>query len=212
VSERLMGVLLEATAVSNYFEFRSLLGGELPPYDLYLSIHRPDHADRYRQLASARVHFEDVQPGLTMSVDSALLERPVVMADPRAMAAAEARCRRMLGDVSNRRNWSDWCEMMLRDAEDCQPSLDRLASFVNVSARTLARYLEAEGVSFRALSLGVRIARARQLLAETDAPVTQIALRLGYSEVASFVRSFRRETGESPTEFRMRCGATVSAP
>jgi AraC-like DNA-binding protein len=32
--------------------------------------------------------------------------------------------------------------------------------------------------------------------------VTQIAYRLGYSDVASFVRSFRGQTGRTPTSFR----------
>ena len=92
--------------------------------------------------------------------------------------------------------------MMLREAEDCQPSLYDLAAFLNVSSRTLSRYLEAEGVSFRQLSLDIRMERARQMLTQEKVTVTQLAYRLGYSDVASFVRSFRRETGQTPTAYR----------
>jgi AraC-like DNA-binding protein len=92
--------------------------------------------------------------------------------------------------------------MMLREADDSRPTLDQLAGFVNISPRTLARYLEAENTSFRDLSLEVRTERARQLLADRATSVTQIAYRLGYSDVASFVRSFKARTGRTPTSFR----------
>ncbi len=49
---------------------------------------------------------------------------------------------------------------MLRESEDSRPTLEQLAGFVNISARTLARYLETENTSFRDLSLQVRTERA----------------------------------------------------
>ena len=69
---------------------------------------------------------------------------------------------------------------------------------MNISARTLARYLETENTSFRDLSLQVRTEPAHQLLTEGDLSVTQIAYRLGFTDVASFVRSFRSQTGRTP--------------
>ena len=92
--------------------------------------------------------------------------------------------------------------MMLREAEDSRPTLEQLARFVNISPRTLARYLDAENTSFRDLSLQVRTERARRLLADGDLSVTQIAYRLGYTDVASFVRSFRAQTGRTPGSLR----------
>ena len=48
----------------------------------------------------------------------------------------------------------------------------------------------------------VRTDRGRQLLADRTNSVTQIAYRLGYSDVASFVRCFKARTGYTPTSFR----------
>ena len=48
----------------------------------------------------------------------------------------------------------------------------------------------------------MRMQRARQMLSQTDMTVTGIAYRLGYTDVASFVRGFRRVTGQSPTAWR----------
>jgi len=198
LSHRSMRVLEEAIVVSNHFAFQSMLHGRLPPYDVWLSIERPPHAERYRELSTARVHFDETVPGVRISLDAALLDTALAMANPRAMQAAEERCKALLRQTHARRRWSAWCRMMLRESEDSRPTLDQLAGFVNISPRTLARYLDAENTSFRDLSLQVRTERARQMLADGGLSVTQIAYRLGYSDVASFVRSFRGQTGRTP--------------
>jgi AraC-like DNA-binding protein len=195
---RLVRVLQEAIVVSNHFAFQSMLHGELPPYEAWLSIERPPHAERYHELSRARIHFGDAVPGVRISLDAALLDTPLAMANPRAMQAAEERCKTMLRQTRARRRWSEWCRMLLRESEDTRPTLEQLAGFLNISPRTLARYLDAENTSFRDLSLQVRTERARQLLAEGDLSVTQIAYRLGYTDVASFVRSFRAQTASTP--------------
>jgi AraC-like DNA-binding protein len=199
---RTMRVLEETIVVSNHFAFESALRGELPPYEIWFSIERPPHAERYRELSPARVHFGDAVPGVRISLDAASLDTPLAMANPRAMQAAEERCKAMLRQTRARRRWSEWCRMMLRESEDTRPTLDQLAGFVNISTRTLARYLDAEHTSFRDLSLQVRTERARELLVEGTLSVTQIAYRLGYGDVASFVRSFRAQTGRTPGSLR----------
>ena len=199
---RSMRVLQEAIVVSNHFSFQSTLRGKLPPYDVWLSIEPPPHAERYRELSPARVHFGESVPGVRISLNAALLDTPLAMANPRATKAAEERCKAMLRQTYARRRWSEWCRMMVRESVDSQPTIEQLAGFVNISARTLARYLDAESTSFRELSLQVRTERARQMLAEGTLSVTQIAYRLGYGDVASFVRSFRSRTGRTPGSLR----------
>lgn len=48
-----------------------------------------------------------------------------------------------------------------------------------------------------------RIHRARALLAH-DRPVTEVCMDVGYTSLGSFSTLFRRETGESPEQFRRR--------
>ncbi len=48
----------------------------------------------------------------------------------------------------------------------------------------------------------VRIGRAKHLLVLSEAPITEIALQLGFESIHSFSRVFKRETGVSPMYFR----------
>jgi LacI family transcriptional regulator len=49
---------------------------------------------------------------------------------------------------------------------------------------------------------GVRIARVKQLLTETDLPLTIIARRAGFNYMEYLSNTFRRQTGRTPSAFR----------
>lgn len=49
-----------------------------------------------------------------------------------------------------------------------------------------------------------RLRESRQLLAETDRPVTEISLQVGFDSLGSFSWLFRKRFGLSPREFRAR--------
>nr|WP_255556173.1 helix-turn-helix transcriptional regulator [Brenneria sp. L3-3C-1] len=47
-----------------------------------------------------------------------------------------------------------------------------------------------------------RAERAKKMLLETDMPIINIALAVGYDSPSHFAHVFRRETGVSPREYR----------
>jgi transcriptional regulator GlxA family with amidase domain len=53
-----------------------------------------------------------------------------------------------------------------------------------------------------------RLERAMTLLRETDRPVTEIALDVGFASLGTFGRTFRDVVGLSPTEYRGRSHAS----
>ncbi len=79
---------------------------------------------------------------------------------------------------------------------------DGIAAAMGLTRRTLNRRLGAYGTTFQTALAAVRFDVARQLLRDTGMPVSQIALALGYAELAPFVRAFRRWSGRSPASWR----------
>jgi transcriptional regulator GlxA family with amidase domain len=55
----------------------------------------------------------------------------------------------------------------------------------------------------------VRIARARELLEFGNMPQKEIAQYLGYKDVASFARAFRKVIGATPGTYRQRFGLSA---
>lgn len=83
-----------------------------------------------------------------------------------------------------------------------QYSLARVAGLMSMHRRTLNRRLSACGTSFQSLLEEVRFGIARQLLRDTDLPLSQVAATLGYSDVTAFTRAFRRWAGTTPGAWR----------
>lgn len=57
-----------------------------------------------------------------------------------------------------------------------------------------------------------RLARARQLLASSDLPVTDVCFAVGFESLGSFCTLFRRLEGETPAAYRARQVERRSAP
>lgn len=65
------------------------------------------------------------------------------------------------------------------------------------------------GCSPKDYLLGIRLGRAKELLAATELPVAAVARRVGYADPAYFSRLFTRRVGIAPVRFRERQGHTV---
>jgi AraC-like DNA-binding protein len=78
-----------------------------------------------------------------------------------------------------------------------------VAGEVGFVPRSLARRFEDEiGMTWRAVLRRMRVLRAIEELAAGDAPVTDIALTVGYTSLSAFNAAFRELTGRTPTEYR----------
>jgi AraC-like DNA-binding protein len=81
-------------------------------------------------------------------------------------------------------------------------SVDQVSSRMGLTQRTLARRLDDEGTSYRALVDEVRSAKARELLLDRRRPLAAVAAELGFADTPSFQRAFRRWFGSTPGGFR----------
>jgi AraC family transcriptional regulator of adaptative response / DNA-3-methyladenine glycosylase II len=81
--------------------------------------------------------------------------------------------------------------------------VERLAARLGVSDRHVRRIFEAQfGVSPLQYLQTRRLLAAKQLLADTDLPITQVALISGYSSVRRFNAAFLQHYGLNPTRLR----------
>lgn len=90
-------------------------------------------------------------------------------------------------------------------------SVTKLTELLGVSQPYLYRiFREAFGKSPKAFICEYRINRAGKLLAETDIPISEIALSVGYSDSFAFSKAFSSIRGLSPSEYRNMHKATAN--
>src|SRR5260370_42034369 len=88
-----------------------------------------------------------------------------------------------------------------------------MAPAAGLERRTLLRrFASATGMTPSEYCRAVRIARARELLEGGDTSQKQIAQSLGYKDVASFARVFRKSVGLAPGAYRKRFGRNGISP
>ena len=108
------------------------------------------------------------------------------------------------------RQAAQWLDA-LGDGGEAAPGVAALAARLGVSDRHLRRIFEAQfGVSPLQYLQTRRLLTAKQLLADTDLPVTQIALMSGFASLRRFNAAFVQHYRLSPTQLR-REGASASS-
>jgi AraC family transcriptional regulator len=108
-----------------------------------------------------------------------------------------------------RRGLADWQVRKVTDYMrghlDEPIGLDMLADIAGLSRfHFCTAFRQATGSTPHAWLVNLRMERARQLLARSELPVTEVALAVGYETPSAFTASFRKATGLTPSVFRQR--------
>ncbi|MGI2034555.1 GlxA family transcriptional regulator [Rhizobium panacihumi] len=96
---------------------------------------------------------------------------------------------------------------------DQELDMGDLGSAVGLSQRQLERLFQKTIGTSPARAFGrIRMERAKLLLAQSSAPLIEIALDVGYRNSAHFSRAFKREFGHTPSSLRSRKTAVTDIP
>lgn len=80
-----------------------------------------------------------------------------------------------------------------------------VAKELNVSNEYLCRvFSQTEGKSFMKFLVEYRVDRAKEYIREGDVKIFEVANRVGYSSVTYFNQAFRKVTGMSPKEYKLK--------
>lgn len=82
------------------------------------------------------------------------------------------------------------------------PRMKQIAQQMGISSRSLARKLAAADVTYHDLVEARRRQRAAVLIARADIPLKEVANGLGFSDMSTFSRTFKKWFSRSPAAYR----------
>lgn len=176
-------------------------GTRMEPLRVQFSQPRLGPLQGYQAAFHCPVEFEQAFSGVL--VDNTVLDQPLPQADPQLAQVHKRYTKARLAALSM--NSASMPEIRRWLAARLGPVLPRradAAEALGISERTLARRLRKQGQTFDGLLDDVRRERALQAVAETGAALPEIAESLGFAEVSTFYRAFRRWTGLPPVRWR----------
>lgn len=97
------------------------------------------------------------------------------------------------------------CIAYMRENLERDVQLSDLAEIAGLSPHHFARMFKQNiGVSPHAFLMSVRMEKARELLAQSTLPISEVAAQVGYSAPSTFARLFRAQIGASPLHYRQQ--------
>ncbi|MET0343066.1 MAG: AraC family transcriptional regulator ligand-binding domain-containing protein [Polyangiales bacterium] len=177
--------------------------GELSRVEVWFAHPEPNYRDEYQTtFAPSQVRFDAACYGFRLPVTE--LERPQRDADPHLHQVLRKHVAQLMIEQPNFTSFEGRVTQVLSDLLDASqpPTARQVASRLEISTRTLARRLEAEGTTFYEV-----LDRLRQRLAVDYVRCTKLAqcdvsARLGFAHAAAFHRAFKRWTGTTPAMLR----------
>ncbi|MEM8642645.1 MAG: AraC family transcriptional regulator [Cyanobacteria bacterium P01_G01_bin.54] len=183
----LIGVLTHSVLKAMHFKYPR------PPELESLSIYREIFGD---------VTFRFGCPDTRCVFSTQLLTLPIIGANPDLLTVFEQQVQALLQQYQQD-NWSDRVRQEIIHALKGEtPNLSEIATRLMVSTRSLQLKLKAENTSFQDLLNGVRQEMAIELLRQNSLNKTEIAYLLGFSNISTFSRTFKKWTGQSPSVFQ----------
>ncbi|WP_152223607.1 AraC family transcriptional regulator ligand-binding domain-containing protein [Pseudomonas sp. SCB32] len=179
---------------------RTLIGTGFQPLRFEFTHTAPSYEAEYVRLLGPNLHFGCLHNRMVIASHWLDLQLPShhPVALRQALKLLESEC----AQVQQRMGLLETVERAIARDLPYGSHIDKVASDLNMSSRTLRRRLSEHDMTFDALQEQVRRARAMSLLGNPEMPIERIAEALGYSDVRGFRRAFKRWTGLSPSGFR----------
>lgn len=172
----------------------------LSPISVNFSHRRPDCAGKYYELFQSPITFDAPSASIELSIDDADRILPTGKKD---MAEWEDQVMtRYLAERDSSSLDQRVTKIIVEHLPSGDATVDKAASELFMGTRKLQRLLQEEGTSFISLLNKTREDIAKQYVKNKDMNMTEIAFLLGFSEQSTFSRSFKRWTGQSPTQYR----------
>jgi AraC-like DNA-binding protein len=180
---------------------RTLVGHPIADVHASFGYAEPPYYRRFAHLIGGSASFGAEQT--TLRFPYRVLDEAILTADSVAARSIAEECEEELRQLQAHGRLLSQIRHGLRRPGPL-PQLPEMASRHHMSERTFKRKLMALGTSYRDLVEEVRRERATALLEQTQLTLPEVAERLGYTDVASFHRAFRRWFKRSPGAYRTR--------
>lgn len=176
------------------------VGWSLPLCEVGFRHERPEDTSIYETIFNCELKFN--QKENYFSFPRVYLDYRSIGADPTMHQVHEAQAVKQLHALTETGILHKVKKAVFESLPAKNIELKDVAELLNLTPRTVQRNLAREGATFKKL---VDEARKDYTLAEvrdTDFSISEIAYRLGYKDLSSFYRAFKRWTGTTPVIYR----------
>lgn len=187
--------------VASFFRLIARFSAPRAPHWVGFEHAAPAHRDEYTRVFGQPVHFRQSFSGLVL--ERSLLDAASPQRDTDAHQALRTLAEQRLALLpAGATHAGRVREILIRACGPNRIDMARVADALGMSVRSLRRHLTAEGRSYSEIARDAAVHTAKQLLLDRRLTIQETAYEMGFSEIGSFYRAFKRWTGMTPHQFR----------
>ncbi|MEX1668248.1 AraC family transcriptional regulator [Zhongshania guokunii] len=182
--------------------FQAVTEGAFTADEVNLSHDAVGDAAEYAKVMGCPVNFKQEEASLVFA--TSILATPSTHAEPDLLRLHEKLASKQLERLSRQDVVGDVRQIIAEMLELGQPSLESVATRLDMNERVLRARLTEAGTSFNQVLADYRCVLAKRLLARTDESIADVVYLTGFSEPSTFYRAFKRWTELTPIEYRQQ--------
>lgn len=192
---------VDGTIAFTINEFHELTRRKHYPIKIELPFSKPASTAEYERLFQCPIAFNQKQ--IAVYFEKRQLEEKVVTSDYNLLRILVAHAEERIALINQKRGFYEEVKVSVANLIKPEfPTIDQVASHLNLSVRTLQRRLSEEGHSFKEITESLRRDFAISYLKKPELSINEIAYLLSYTDASAFIRSFRRWEKMTPNEYR----------
>lgn len=161
---------------------------------------RPDYHEEYTRVLGQAPLFD--QPFTEIVVARSLFDAPSQHRDDELSGTLAQLAERRLSELLHQQApFSLRAHEYLIGRAPTRVNMPAVAHALGVSVRSLRRRLQDEGTTYLAVEYDAMASVATGLLRDPRSSIKEVAHRMGFSDVTTFHRAFKRWTGTTPSSF-----------
>lgn len=190
------------TSLSIWHHFMSwMIGRRLPLEQVCFSFAEQPNRRDYELLFRGELEFNAAENCFRFPAE--LLDSPVVQTEKTLRSFLQTAPYQLIVMVNGDDSISAQIRTLFgRDFSRPLPAIEQTAEALNMSVRTLRRYLVREGTSYQQLKDESRRDAAVDFLNCPELSIQEVAELVGFEEASPFIRAFRKWTDQTPGEYR----------
>lgn len=179
-----------------------IIGGPFISTKIKLPYPKPSYADKYTEMFNCDIEFN--ADAIEWHFDAKSLSLNVPSANPLTVKMCVNTCEDMMAVLSQPESIEDQIKAFILNSTGKFPNIEQTASHIGVSSRTLRRKLNSTNSNFQKIIDEVRLNLATKYLQSTKMTIDEIAIRIGFSEASNFRHAYKKWSGCTPNEMRVK--------
>jgi AraC-like DNA-binding protein len=190
----------EQYVIGFYLELiRFTAGPKWQPAEMWVSTPHQSRLEESDDLSEVAIRY--AQSHTAIALPKSILCRPMG-SDSSPRRYADSEMQDLLRHAPPASDFSgSLCQVLMTLVKDGTTSLNEVAEIFRLHPRALQRRLQSTGATYQQVLDEARFRLATRLLKLSGATATEVGYAVGYSDLSSFSRAFRRYAGVSPQQY-----------